>query len=49
MFESEFDKFFIMFEFGTEFFNMFVIGGNVKLRLYNILIKYEFLDVIYEV
>lgn len=48
MFESEFDKFSIMFESGTESSNMFAIGGNVKLRSYNTSTKYEPLDVIYE-
>lgn len=48
MFESEFDKFAIMFESGTESSNMFAIGGNVKLRSYNTSTKYEPLDVIYE-
>lgn len=48
MFESEFDKFSIMFEPGTESSNMFAIGGNVKLRSYNTSTKYEPLDVIYE-
>lgn len=48
MFESEFDKFSIMFESGRESSNMFAIGGNVKLRSYNTSTKYEPLDVIYE-